>query len=240
MKEKSKSSLLSFLEGEYLKVVKSKYDGKFLEALQDFDIVAENELRKLLNSFYTESKSRDQAWKGVKGNLYEFAVFHAIKQVIENEKKLSSELDIIMGGNLNQKYLSQIVIKNWCDILPDADIVVVNKKTNTVKAIISCKTSLRERLTETAFWKRELERTSQTKNIKILFITTDKDEELKLETNRYILLHVIDCTFVTDLKKYQKLISFYEKKYGKRKDFELLKLKVRPITEIKEFLLNLL
>ncbi len=115
----------------------------------------------------------------------------------------------------------------------------MKKKTNFVRVIISCKTSLRERLTETAFWKRELEKTKNTQDIKLVFVTTDKDNELRIDTNRYILLHVIDCTFVTDPKKYKELIEAYSRKYGSRKDFTQLLSRVKFIGEIEDFLKNL-
>jgi len=88
--------------------------------------------------------------------------------------------------------------KGWTDV----DILIIEKYTNSVIAILLYKTSLRERLTETAFWKRELEKTRDMREIKLIFVTTDKDNELRTETNRYILLHVIDYTFITDPKKY--------------------------------------
>ena len=47
-------------------------------------------------------------------------------------------------------------MKNWSDIFPDVDFVIVNKVCNKAMAIISCKTSLRERLTETAFGVKSL------------------------------------------------------------------------------------
>ncbi len=104
---------------------------------------------------------------------------------------------------------------------------------------ISCKTSLRERLTETAFWRRELERFDSTRGIHLVFITTDKDNELKIDTNRYILLHVVDCTFVTDPQKYNELVRSYKEKYGNREDFSRLMSKVKTIAEISDFLYSL-
>ena len=101
-------------------------------------------------------------------------------------------------------------------------------------AIISCKTSLRERLTETAFWKREFERSKSEDNIKLIFITTDKDEELKLDTNRYILLHVIDYVVVTNPEKYERLLKFYEKKFRDKENFEELIRKIYSVGDLEE------
>ncbi|MEM0302483.1 MAG: BsaWI family type II restriction enzyme [Archaeoglobaceae archaeon] len=159
-----------------------------------------------------------------------------MNQVIQNDTNLRDRFEIATGDEALAQYREQIAIKNWNEILPDADILVLRKETKRVKAIISCKTSLRERLTETAFWKRELEKSDRTENTKIIFITPDKDEELKTETNRYILLHVIDCTFITDPQKFNALIKHYKKKYGLREDFSKLTSKIKSIDKIKEFL----
>ena len=233
-------NIVLFLKKEYTNLVEKKFKGEFVQALQNFNTITENELRKRLNSFYKNSRSRDQAWKGYKGMLYEFAVFESIKQVIASEKELSLQIDVISGSNISKEYRDQVFIKNWVDILPDVDIVIIQKLRKIVKAIVSCKTSLRERLTETAFWKRELERNDKTRNIKVILVTTDKDEELRIDTNRYILLHVIDYTLVTDMEKYRKLIRIYQEKYGNRRDFNELISKVKPITCLKEVLYDLI
>jgi len=145
-----------------------------------------------------------------------------------------------MGDEALDSQKDQIVIRNWNDIFPDVDILIVERGSNLIMAILSCKTSLRERLTETAFWKRELEKTRDMKKIKLIFVTTDKDNELRTETNRYILLHVIDYTFITDPNKYDELIKIYKRKYGDRKDFNQLLIRVKFIDEIKDFLHHLL
>ena len=155
---------------------------------------------------------------------------------MENDEILKDKIVVMMGDEALILHKDQIVIRNWCDIFPDVDILIIEKQTNSVIAILSCKTSLRERLTETAFWKRELEKTRNMTEIKLVFVTTDKDNELRTETNRYILLHVVDYTFITDLKKYDELIEVYKKKYGSRDDFHELLSRIKFIDEIKDFM----
>ncbi|MEM2288710.1 MAG: BsaWI family type II restriction enzyme [Sulfolobales archaeon] len=145
---------------------------------------------------------------------------------------------MVKGREINI-YRNQIAIRNWDDILPDVDLLIVDKNNQLVKAIASCKTSLRERLTETAFWKRELERYANTKNIKIMFITIDKDDELKNESNRYIILHVIDYVIITDPTRYESLIKSYREKYGDRGDFNLLIKKIKQIDDMETLLSEL-
>lgn len=233
---KCKKELLEALERKYEEIVVTDYHGNFLEALKNFDNIAEIKLRTLLRRYYSNERSRDQAWKTCKGSLYEYAIFKYITNIVENNNLLKEEISIIMGDEGLSSYRDQIAIRNWCDIFPDVDILIIKKDVGLVKAILSCKTSLRERLTETAFWKREIEKQKVGGGIKLVFITTDKDNELKTETNRYILLHVVDYTFITDAQKYTELMNAYHKKYGERSDFDKLLQKVRFIDEMEAFL----
>ncbi len=237
---KCKREVLETLKQSYDEIVIEKYQGNFLEALKKFDVLAEDSLRSILRKYYSNQRSRDQAWKTCKGSLYEYAVFRYIQNIIESNESLKNKISVIMGDEALVSYKEQIVIKNWCDIFPDVDILLVEKENNLVVAILSCKTSLRERLTETAFWKRELEKTRDMKEIKLVFITTDKDNELRTETNRYILLHVVDYTFITNPEKYNELINSYKKKYGDRGDFDQLLAKIKFIDEMEDFIKHLL
>lgn len=236
---KCKKELLKSLTEKYDKSVETDYNSDFVVALQNFESITENNLRIVMDQYYNSERSKDQAWKTCKGTLYEYAVFKAVEKIIMDDETLRERVEVLMGDEALIEHRDQVVIKNWSEILPDVDIIIVEKATNLVKAIVSCKTSLRERLTETAFWKRELERRDNTKNIKLIFVTTDKDNELKIDSNRYILLHVVDCTFVTDLDNYKRLIETYKRKYGDREDFDSLMRRVKPITKLDEFLHDL-
>ena len=217
----------------YDKIASERFKNDYLEILKKFDSIAEGELRKTLAKYYSNQRSRDQAWKTCKGKLYEYAVFKYIEQIIRKNEELNKKFSIVMGEDII-RYKDGFVIKNWSEIFPDVDLLIV--KENKVEVIISCKTSLRERLTETAFWKRELERFETTRNIKIVLITTNKDDELQQDLNRYILLHVLNCTFITDPQKYEQLINDFKNKYGNRSEFPDLILKVRFIADFEQFL----
>lgn len=234
-----KAEILSELQVKYDEMGE-KHVKDFLTLVQDFENISERNLRKLLDKYYKNSRSRDQAWRTCKGSLYEYAVFKAIEQIISSDASLKNNFIVLAGDEALIRYKDKFVIKNWCDIYPDADILIVEKDSGNVRVIVSCKTSLRERLTETAFWKRELERNPLTKEVKLVFVTTDKDNELRGDTNRYILLHVIDCTFVTDPVQYDKLMETYKKRYGNRHDFETLTSKIRKISEIGDYLKEIL
>jgi type II restriction enzyme len=237
---KCKNEVFDALKRSYDQIVINRYQGNFLEALKIFDSIAEGDLRFVLMKYYPSQRSRDQAWRTCKGSLYEYAVFRYVQDIVENNEELNDKIVVVMGDEALITHRDQIVVRNWCDIFPDVDILIIEKVTNLVIAILSCKTSLRERLTETAFWKRELEKKRDMTDIKLVFITTDKDNELRTETNRYILLHVIDYTFITDPDKYAELINAYKRKYGEREDFDQLLRRVKFIDEIEDFLHHLI
>ena len=234
-----KREVLKRLKQRYDEIVQIEFDADYLKALEIFDNIAEERLRGILSSYYADRTSMNQAWRTCKGSLYEYAVFKVIDKIISEEQDLNQKFIALVDDDAVVEYKEQLVIRNWNEILPDVDILIIEKETDNVKAIVSCKTSLRERFTETAFWKRELERIKTTKDIKLIFVTTDKDDELRIDTNRYILLHVIDCTFVTDPHKFQQLMDTFRYKYGEREDFYELLSKVRNISEIGDYLRSL-
>ena len=215
--------------------LRQKYDNEvnargdsYISALIKFDDIAENRVRGILGT----GTSADQAWKSCKGTLYEYAVCKAIEEIFNKIPELSSRLDVIHGSMLSLNYKNQITIKNWAEILPDVDFAVIDKSNERVKAIISCKTSLRERLTETAFWKREI----QNRGIEYVFITTDKDDELRSDNNRYIVMHVLDYTIITDRIQLHKVINTWREKYRNKSDFNQLIMKIGGMRKLCEVL----
>ena len=230
-----KKELFEELIISYDSLVASEFGGSWLKALENFEVLAERKLRVLVRKFYPKSRSGDQAWRSCKGKLYEYAVFRYIKEEIEKDGQLRETFELEWGEEIIENYSLQVAISNWTEIFPDLDLALIDKNSKKVKVILSCKTSLRERVTESAFWRRELERKGLD-DIKFVFITTDKDNELKNDTNRYILLHVLDCTFITDPKRYEGLLRIYQNRFGQKSDFGKLLLKVRPICEVTNFL----
>jgi type II restriction enzyme len=47
-------------------------------------------------------------------------------------------------------------------------------------------------------------------------VSVTTHDELRVETNRYIILHVLDAVFVTQKKHYDALIKMYSYKYGEK------------------------
>ncbi|MEM2677557.1 MAG: BsaWI family type II restriction enzyme [Thermofilaceae archaeon] len=231
---KCKGRVLATLREEYRGIVDSEYGGDYAKALGEFEPISEERLRKVLDDFYHAARSRDQAWRNCKGALYEYAVCWAAKQIVEKTPGLRGLL-VISKDELTNCHQKQVALRNWSDVYPDVDMLVVNR-CGTVKAIASCKTSVRERLAQTAFWKRELSRNEGTKTVKVLFFTIDADGELKTDGNRYIIHHVLDCTFVTDDARYEELIRYFKGKFGEKEDFETLLAKIKKLSDLGGFL----
>jgi len=113
-------------------------------------------------------------------------------------------------------------------VLPDSDIVIYNPKTAEVKAIISCKSSVRERFAQTLYWKVKLSTNERTKNIKMYFVTVDKEynekktgfkkPSLDIQINkeptkpRILLEYEMDGVYVTrDMKNESDKVKMFDK-----------------------------
>ena len=65
--------------------------------------------------------------------------------------------------------------------LPDVDIIIYDPQTYEVIAVISSKVTLRERITQTGYWKIKLSQDKVTEHIKVFFITPDEDKTLSIK-----------------------------------------------------------
>jgi type II restriction enzyme len=155
-----------------------------------------------------------------------------LDEILTKDTSLAQKIDVIHGSKLNVYTRNQLAIRNWSDVLPDVDFAVINKNCRKVVAILSCKTSLRERLTETAFWSREL----KPRGIDVIFITTDKDGEITAEVNRYIVMHVLDYTIITDSQRYNEIINEWRRSYGNKPDFNI---KIKRVLKFADIVLLL-
>ena len=152
-----------------------------------------------------QGKEDDQSWRNFKGNCFEKLLQHIITQSVESlalkmvndnelkKKKLSDQLDAVKRN----------VVINFGEYgmhLPDADIIVYNPVNHQVIAVISCKTSLRERVAQTGYWKFKFCQNGNTKHIKVYLITPDTDNILTeiepFKKGRAIVEIDLDGTYV--------------------------------------------
>ena len=130
----------------------------------------------------------EQSWKGFKGNALEGLILYIINdeitimglKIVKGKKfertkpeNLSTELKHV------KKNLS-IDFGKFGFHTPDVDLVIYDPKTYKVIAVLSSKVTLRERITQTAYWNLKMKNYELTNHIKVYFITPDEDSTLTI------------------------------------------------------------
>jgi type II restriction enzyme len=134
----------------------------------------------------TPGKDHEQSWKAFKGKNLEKLIIYIIREEVER-----LGLKIVKGDVLERKdpkKLSEELskVKRAVSInygiyglhLPDADVIIYDPKTIKIICILSSKSTLRERIAETGYWKIKLSQDPVTKDIKFFFVTLDEDGDL--------------------------------------------------------------
>lgn len=119
-----------------------------------------------------------QKWRNESGTMLELLVVYFLhKEIKRLGFDITTDDDISSSdGGILEKVGHNIVLKyGKYYVLPDSDIVIYNPETAEVKAIISCKSSIRERFAQSLYWKVKLSNNERTKNIKMYFVTVDKE-----------------------------------------------------------------
>ncbi|MDI6758403.1 MAG: BsaWI family type II restriction enzyme [Candidatus Omnitrophota bacterium] len=131
----------------------------------------------------------EQSWRAFKGKnlekLIEYIIVDEVRalglEVVNGNKlertdglKLSKELGLVKRNLL-------IDYGEFGSHLPDVDIIIYNPKTSTIVAVISSKVTLRERITQTGYWKIKLASDKVTEHIKVYFVTPDEDGTLAIK-----------------------------------------------------------
>lgn len=133
----------------------------------------------------TPRRDHGQSWRAFKGKNLQKLIQYILTDAIEG-----LGLKVVNGDTLENTInlsheLSQVkrnVLVNYGKFgchLPDADIVIYQPDTCKVLAIISSKSSLRERIAQTGYWKRKLLADEATKHIKVYLVSPDGDKTLK-------------------------------------------------------------
>lgn len=142
----------------------------------------------LLNE--TPKGDHEQSWRAFKGKNFEKLVLYIIKEEVEHlglKVVNGNYLERSSGSNLSLEYNKVkrnllVDFGEFGSFLPDVDLVIYNPNGYSIIAIISNKITLRERITQTGYWKIKLSQDETTKSIKVFFITPDEDGTL---TNRF-------------------------------------------------------
>lgn len=148
------------------------------------DIFAEAKDIHAKNAIARGVRDTDQSWRSFKGHNLEKLIEYII---VDGVRSLG--LEIINGNKIEKRTKNDIVFstlkRNLCiDYgeygmhLPDVDMVIYEPETCKVIAVLSSKVTLRERVTETGYWKFKLNEQAYTRHIKVFFITLDEDGTL--------------------------------------------------------------
>ena len=133
----------------------------------------------------TPARDHEQSWRSFKGKNLEKLIQYILTDAIEG-----LGLKVVNGNTLEKTiHLSQQLSKVKRNVLvdygefgchlPDADIIIYQPDTCKVLATISSKSSLRERIAQTGYWKLKFLDDEVTKHIKVYLVTPDEDGDLK-------------------------------------------------------------
>jgi hypothetical protein len=141
-----------------------------------------------------ENNSIAQGLRSKKGYDFEMEVYDYLKNEIGNHpniRLLRPKTQVYLpGSKRNYSFSCMQITTSFGDVVGDTDIVVYHQKQKTPLMLISCKTSLRERLAS-SLYNLHLYR-KKYPDIKLFFVTQDNDLELgklkKPNKNRILVL----------------------------------------------------
>ncbi len=180
---------------------------------------------------YKYNDKNGQKWRNESGTMLELLVIHSIYNEVKKlgyDITTDEEIESAKDGILEQVGHNIVLKYGKYYVFPDGDIIIFDPKTAEVKVIISCKASLRERFAQTLYWKLKLALNNRTQDIKMYFITIDKEwnekktgfkkpsldiQNKKEPTKPRILLeYEMDGVYVTrDLKGESDKVKMFDK-----------------------------
>ena len=134
----------------------------------------------------TKKNDYEQSWKGFKGNALEKLILHIVEEEVN-----SLGLKIVSGKKFERTDLKNLSLElkqvkknlaidygNFGFHLPDVDLVIYNPQDCKVLAVLSSKSTLRERIAQTGYWNLKIKNDALTKHVKVFFLTPDEDGTL--------------------------------------------------------------
>jgi type II restriction enzyme len=193
---------------------------------------------KVIHEKDFQGDDHEQSWRAFKGKNLERLIEYIIKDQIE-----ALGLKIINGASLERTEVAKLsknlglvkrnLLVDYGEFgmyLPDVDMVIYEPDTSKVLAVLSSKVTLRERITQTGYWKFKLYADEATKHIQVYFITPDEDGTLlkkyPSKKGRAIVETDIDGSYVLSeaqieesdkVKMFDKFIGDLKSLIGKEK-----------------------
>lgn len=169
-----------------------------------------------LKDLYVKQHSQ-QSWNTFIGNKFQEAVLINLKSCFARLKKREPQIKNLevftesqLKGNSILKRKLSVEYGEYL-LLPDTDMAIVyynfaDPWKSHVLAIISCKTSLRERIAQACYWKLKLLSSEVTKDTHVILATTDNDQDFFIveksdryagkHRNRVIAEHELDGIYI--------------------------------------------
>lgn len=209
-------------KGEIIKILE-KYDQEQRDLINDIPLILE-EIKKISQAS-RPGKDIEQQWKPIKGHAVETIIEYLLDVKIRklglkimsgkaldkiSDEKISPEM-FKLKGNLLLKF------SDCGHFLPDVDLIIYVPNSCDVVAVVSIKSSLRERIAQTGFWKLKLANAGGREHIKTYFITLDDDGVFSLGKTmtkpRAIAETSIDGTYVvtTSPIREARLVKTFDK-----------------------------
>jgi len=162
---------------EILLPILKKYQNRYgVKEIHKYFFEILDETKNIFQKKYNDVNG--QKWRNESGKMLESLVVYFIGGTIKelgydittDDEIINTKDGIleIVGHNFVLKYGKYYV-------LPDGDIIIFDPQNGEIKIVISCKASVRERFTQTLYWKLKLSLNKRTDKIKMYFITVDKE-----------------------------------------------------------------
>jgi type II restriction enzyme len=148
-----------------------------------------DEIRSLKDAYIRQYS--EQSWHVYIGNRFQNLIYSILKAYFGKLKVQQSSFRNVEVFTEDEVKRNEIIIRKLSVkfgdylLLPDTDMVIVdynlaNPWNSEVLAIVSCKTSSRERIAQACYWKLKLLSSDVTKNIRVFLTTTDNDEDFSI------------------------------------------------------------
>ena len=149
---------------------------------------------KELKESYVKNYS-EQSWHSYIGNKFQNVIYSILKGYFNRIKSKNPEFGGLTVFKENEVKSNEIIERKLAVkygeyfLLPDTDMAIVDYNFNEpwkseILAIISCKTSLRERIAQACYWKLKLLSSDVTRNVHVFLATTDNDEDFFIKSKR--------------------------------------------------------
>jgi len=154
-----------------------------------------NEYVERLTKYHPSIKDAEQSWHTFIGNKFQQLIYSILKGYVDRLKSKNSvfrTLLVLKEDEIGKNdILSRKLAIRYGDylLLPDTDLAIVDYSfedpwKSRILAIVSCKTSLRERIAQACYWKLKLLSSDTTKHIKVFLASTDNDKDFVIGNTR--------------------------------------------------------